>query len=64
MSGKSNPKLRKNGGEGTFVGNVLRSLEGVAPEILSVLGTVSGIPGLTALGEKIRGTDTISDFEM
>jgi len=42
----NNPKLRKNGGEGTFVGNLLRTIAGVSPEILNILGTVTGVEGL------------------
>lgn len=56
-----NPKLKKNGGEGTKVGNFLRTLKGVAPEILEIAGAVTGIDALKALGERIKGTDSISE---
>ena len=45
-----NPKLKKNGGNGTFVGNALRWIMStggaIAPDILNVAGTVTGIDGL------------------
>lgn len=56
-----NPNLIKNGGEGTKVGNFLRTLKGVAPEILEIAGAVTGIDALKALGERIKGTDSISE---
>lgn len=56
-----NPKLIKNGGEGTNVGNFLRTLKGVAPEILNIAGAVTGIDALKVLGDKIKGSDSISE---
>jgi hypothetical protein len=56
-----NPKLIKNGGEGTNLGNFLRGLKNVAPEILNIAGAVTGIEGLKLLGDKIKGSDSISD---
>jgi len=56
-----NPKLIKNGGEGTNVGKFLRGLKGVAPEILNIAGAVTGIDALKVLGDKIKGSDSISD---
>ena len=39
MSEKSkNPNTIKNGGEGTFVGKVLRGIVGVSPDLLNILG--------------------------
>ena len=53
-----NPKLRKNGGEGTKVGNALRWLakqgKTIAPGLLEVAGSVTGIEGLNKLGDMIR----------
>lgn len=60
----SNPKLKKNGGEGTFVGNALRWLVStgttVAPEILNIAGAVTGVDGLSKLGDLIRGDKSLS----
>tara|TARA_R100001463_G_scaffold105004_2_gene159530 strand:- start:524 stop:1006 length:483 start_codon:yes stop_codon:yes gene_type:complete len=58
-----NPNLRKNGGEGTFVGNLLRTIVGVSPEILNILGTVTGVEGLNKLGDAIRGNSSISQSD-
>ena len=58
-----NPKLKKNGGEGTFVGNLLRTIAGVSPEILNILGTVTGVEGLNKLGDAIRGNSSISQTD-
>lgn len=63
----SNEKLRKNGGEGTFVGNALRWLVStgsvIAPEILNIAGTVTGVEGLNKLGDLIRGDESISQSD-
>ena len=51
------PKERelKNGGKGTNVGNALRSLvsggKAIAPEILSIAGTLTGVKSLNKLGD-------------
>ena len=58
-----NPNLRKNGGEGTFVGNLLRTIVGVSPEILNILGTVTGVDGLNKLGDAIRGNSSIAQSD-
>lgn len=62
-----NPKLIKNGGNGTFVGNALRWLSktgaNVAPELLNIAGQVTGIDGLSKLGDAIRKDDGLSDSE-
>lgn len=55
-----NPKLIKNKGEGTRVGNFLRGVKDVAPELLSIAGTVTGISALNALGERIKGSDSLT----
>lgn len=59
----NNPKLKKNGGEGTFVGNLIRTIAGVSPEILNILGTVTGVEGLNKLGDAIRGNSSISQSD-
>lgn len=60
----SNPNLRKNGGKGTFVGNALRWLLStgttIAPEILNIAGTVTGVDSLNKLGDLIRGDENLS----
>jgi len=62
-----NPKLIKNGGNGTFVGNALRWLSktgaNVAPELLNIAGQVTGIDGLSKLGDAIRKDEGLSDSE-
>lgn len=59
-----NPNLKKNGGNGTFVGNALRWLmnsgKTIAPELLNIAGTVTGVDGLSKLGDLIRGDASLS----
>ena len=59
-----NPNLKKNGGKGTFVGNALRWLLStgttIAPEILNIAGTVTGVEGLNKLGDLIKGDEGLS----
>ena len=59
-----NPKLKKNGGQGTFVGNALRFLaeqgKTVSPAILDIASTITGVEGLSALGDAIRGDKAMS----
>ena len=57
----NNPKLIKNGGEGTNIGKFLRGLKDVAPEILNIASSVTGIEALKVLGDKIKGSDSISE---
>lgn len=58
---------KKNGGSGTAVGNALRFLvkqgKSIAPELLDIAGSVTGIKGLNSLGDAIRGNSEISDFD-
>ena len=60
MAKKTNPKLRKNGGEGTFIGNALRKLKDVSPALLDIVGNfVPGVGALSGLASAIIGdTDT------
>lgn len=44
----------------TRVGDFLRTIGGVAPEILDIAGKVTGIGALEVLADKIKGTNTIS----
>ena len=55
-----NPKLKKNGGDGTFVGNFLRGVVDVSPELLKIAGTVTGVSALSALGDRIKGDDSLT----
>jgi hypothetical protein len=63
----SNPKLIKNGGKGTNVGNALRWLakqgKEVAPELLSIAGNITGIESLNNLSNKIKGDTMLSDID-
>ncbi len=60
-------KEKKNNGKGTAVGNALRFLmkqgKSIAPELLDIAGSVTGIKGLNSLGDAIRGDKEISDFD-
>lgn len=67
MNNKSNPNKISNGGEGTAVGKMLRWMgsngKAIAPAILQLAGTVTGIEGLKDLGEAIKGSDSLSDLD-
>jgi len=62
-----NENKLKNGGKGTAVGNALRFLvkqgKNIAPELLDIAGSITGIKGLNSLGDAIRGDAEISDFD-
>ena len=62
-----NKKEKKNNGKGSAVGNALRFLvkqgKSIAPELLDIAGSITGIKGLNSLGDAIRGDDEISDFD-
>lgn len=45
----------------TRVGDFLRKLTGVAPDILDFAGKVTGVNGLSILADKIKNTDTITE---
>ena len=57
-------KLIKNGGKGTNVGNALRFLvkqgKVIAPSLLDLAGTITGIDDLKELGSQIRGSSALS----
>lgn len=55
-----NPNTIKNGGEGTFVGKAIRGIINVSPDILNVIGSVTGVDSLNRLGDAIRGNKDIS----
>lgn len=44
----------------TRVGDFLRNIKGVAPEILNIAGSLSGINGLTAIGSMIKGDKNLT----
>jgi len=62
-----NPNLIKNGGDGTAVGKMLRWMgangKAIAPTILELAGTVTGIEGLKDLGNAIKGSDSLSELD-
>jgi len=64
---KDNPKLRKNGGSGTNIGNALRWLvsqgKTVAEPLLKIAGTITGIEGLNELGGMIKKSTELSDLD-
>ena len=67
MDDNKNPKLRRNGGQGTAVGNTLRWLartgKDFAPELLTLAGNVTGIEALNKLGDAISNDDKLSDLD-
>ena len=58
-----NPNLIKNGGDGTAVGKMLRWMgangKAIAPTILELAGTVTGIEGLKDLGNILKNETDI-----
>ena len=67
MSDKKNPKLIKNGGKGTAVGNALRFLvkqgKTISPKILDIAGDITGIDSLNELSDLISGDEQISQVD-
>jgi hypothetical protein len=58
MGEGKNPKLRKNGGGGTFMGNVLRTIVDISPELVDLVGTfVPGVSSFSAIAHKIAGDE-------
>lgn len=49
--------MKKEGG--TKVGNFLRGVKGVAPDILNLVGNITGVDMLKNLGDAISKSDTI-----
>lgn len=62
---EENPKLKKNGGDGTNVGNALRwlSKQGkvIAPELLQAVGKITGIESLSNLSDLITSSKELSE---
>ena len=67
METGDNPKLIKNGGNGTNVGNALRWLvkqgKAVSPELLDLAGNITGIKQLSALGNAIRSDKSLPEAD-
>jgi len=63
----SKDKLKKNGGEGTNVGNALRWLvkngKSIAPNILELAGDLTGIDALDKLSNLIDGDNELSESD-
>ena len=59
MSDKDSKTYKEKHGT-TRVGDFLRNIKGVAPDILNVAGTVTGYKGLKDLGKMIEGDDNMS----
>lgn len=57
---RKNPNLKRNGGDGTFVGKALKTIVDVAPSILDALGTVTGVRGFNQLGNLIAGDSSLN----
>jgi len=47
----------------TKVGDFLRGVKDVAPDILNLAGNITGIEVLGVLGDKIKGSDTLTAVE-
>jgi len=62
MSDKKKPTYKEKNGT-TRVGDFLRTLKGVAPDVLSVAGSLTGLDALKNLGKMIEGTDSISETD-
>jgi hypothetical protein len=60
------PSYREKNGT-TRVGDSLRWLidqgKDIAPELLTIAGSITGVKALTALGEKIKGESNISEID-
>ena len=53
---KDNPKLKRNGGEGTFLGKALGTLKDVSPALLDIIGTaIPGVSGLSNILGSVLG---------
>jgi len=63
----ANDKLKKNGGKGTNVGNALRFLakqgKVIAPSLLDLASSITGIQDLKNISSQIRGADSLTDAD-
>ena len=44
----------------TRIGDFLRGVVDISPELLKIAGTVTGVSALSALGERIKGDDSLT----
>jgi len=62
-----NPKLLKNGGKGTFFGNLFRTVKGVvgvvSPELVALIETAEGIKNVGQLTNLISKEKGLSELE-
>lgn len=47
----------------TRVGDFLRNIKGLAPDVLELAGNITGVEALEKLGDKIRGTDSLTETQ-
>ena len=47
----------------TLVGSFLQGVKKVAPDLLNIAGSITGVDSLNRLGDAIRGTDTLTETE-
>jgi hypothetical protein len=59
----NNPKLRKNGGEGTKAGNFLRTITGVGGPLLKMVGNLTGLEPITKIANMISSDPAISEAQ-
>ncbi len=62
MADKKKPTYKEKNGT-TRIGDFLRTVKGVAPDILNLAGTLTGVDGLKNLGKLIGDTTTMSDSD-
>jgi uncharacterized membrane protein len=58
-----NPKLRKNGGEGTKSGNFLRTITGVGGPLLKLVGSLTGLEPITKIANMISSDTAMSEAQ-
>jgi uncharacterized membrane protein len=58
-----NPKLRKNGGEGTKSGNFLRTITGVGGPLLKLVGSLTGLEPITKIANMISSDPAMSEAQ-
>ncbi len=62
MDNKKKPSYKERNGT-TRVGDALRKIKGVAPTILDVAGSITGIDALNDLADLIKKDKNLTDFE-
>lgn len=63
MKKEQPPKTYKEIHGTTRVGDFLRNIKGVAPDILNVAGSLTGIESLKSIGDMIKGDEVLTDEE-